>query len=253
MDFLRKNYVNIQVQEAQDVIREYDSNDDGCLSFDEFSQFVLPATDNYTRNVAANRRFDPHFRKASPLPYDVVNRLVRLFEKELALQRHREESKRHLALSPDFIKVRAFDAIAHGRQQIRVFDLSLFLERNGFFARHSDIEAILRRIDHDGDQAICYEDFCELTTILDPSTSGASPVKSSASPVKSASKAPEESKNDSFISPTKVTVSKDNGSKPVKSFEASPQRTSTVKKSASPTKQERASNEKAAANERQRV
>jgi hypothetical protein len=73
--------------------------------------------------------------------------------------------------------VRTFDDISHGRSQISVCDLTRFLERNAFYPRHTDIEAILRRIDHNADQAISYDEFCELTTIVDPKTSAASPIK----------------------------------------------------------------------------
>jgi len=80
-------------------------------------------------------------------------------------------------MSPDFVKVRSFDDIARGQTQIAVGDLNIFLERNGFFPRREDIEAILRRLDHNADQLLSYVEFCELTTISDPNTSSASPEK----------------------------------------------------------------------------
>lgn len=260
MDFLRRNYVSLDMGEAQDIIREYDSTHDLQLDFTEFSQLVLPASDNYTRNVAENRRFGPYFRASDPLPYDVVSRMVRLFEKELTLQRHRNESKRQLAASPDFIKVRAFDDIARGRQQITVHALTSFLERNAFFPRHTDIEAILRRIDHNADQALSYDEFCELTSITVPSTSPESPQKQTASsPLKQESNEKkvtvEETKVDSqsFQSPDRTSAANEPGSRPVKSFELSENKQTIKKNSASPTKQERQSAEKAAADERARV
>jgi hypothetical protein len=100
-----------------------------------------------------------------------VGLLVRLFEKEITLQRHRNESKHQLALSPDFIKVRVFDEISRGHSKILIGPLTDYLEKNGFYPRKSDIESILRRIDHDADQAISYAEFCELTTVLDPNIS----------------------------------------------------------------------------------
>jgi len=38
-------------------------------------------------------------------------------------------------------------------------DLLAYLESNGFYARREDIEAILRRCDHDGNQMISFEEF----------------------------------------------------------------------------------------------
>lgn len=81
----------------------------------------------------------------------MVGLVVRLFERELSLQRHRNNSKQQLSLSPDFIKSRAFDSISKGQNQISVHDLTHFLEKNGFYPRREDIEAILRRMDHNAD------------------------------------------------------------------------------------------------------
>ena len=40
-------------------------------------------------------------------------------------------------------------------------DLLYFLERNSFFARADDQEAILRRCDHDANRQISFGEFCE--------------------------------------------------------------------------------------------
>ena len=40
-------------------------------------------------------------------------------------------------------------------------DLLFFLERNSFFARADDQEAILRRCDHDANRGISFAEFCE--------------------------------------------------------------------------------------------
>ena len=37
------------------------------------------------------------------------------------------------------------------------------LESNGFFPRAEDLEAILRRCDHDADRALSFEEFSEVT------------------------------------------------------------------------------------------
>ena len=44
-------------------------------------------------------------------------------------------------------------------------DLIYYLERNGFYPRREDIEAILRRMDHDANRQISYDEFCELTVV----------------------------------------------------------------------------------------
>lgn len=206
VEFLVRHYVQVDLNDAAEIIREFDASMDGTLEFLEFCQFLLPATNNSLRHVAEHRHASPHFRAHDPLPYNVVSAIVHLFEKEVTLQRHRNQAKEQLALSPDFIKVRAFDTISRGMSQIAVGDLTYYLERNGFYPRREDIEAILRRLDHNADQALSYVDFCELTTITDPNATGSSPQKDS--PLKT-----------SFQSPAKTagkTVIAD--SKPVQQF-----------------------------------
>ena len=47
-------------------------------------------------------------------------------------------------------------------------DLISYLESNGFYPRREDIEAILRRMDHDANRQINYDEFCELTCAPEP-------------------------------------------------------------------------------------
>jgi Ca2+-binding EF-hand superfamily protein len=44
-------------------------------------------------------------------------------------------------------------------------DLIYFLENNGFYPRTEDLEAILRRCDHDADRAFNFEEFCEIVQL----------------------------------------------------------------------------------------
>lgn len=42
-------------------------------------------------------------------------------------------------------------------------DLIYFLEKNGFYPRREDIEAVLRRLDHDANKMLSFDEFKELT------------------------------------------------------------------------------------------
>ena len=50
-------------------------------------------------------------------------------------------------------------------------DLIFYLENNGFYPRTEDLEAILRRCDHDADRALSFEEFCEVTELPGQNTS----------------------------------------------------------------------------------
>ena len=90
----------------------------------------------------------------------------------MALQRARAETKRQLQACADFVKVSVFDSIAKGYNAITMPDLIAYLEKNTFFPRREDIEAILRRCDHDANRTISYAEFAELTQMQEPGDRG---------------------------------------------------------------------------------
>jgi len=59
----------------------------------------------------------------------------------------------------DFSTRKYFQKISNNYHSICMPDLLAYLESNGFYARREDIEAILRRCDHDGNQMISFEEF----------------------------------------------------------------------------------------------
>ena len=94
LQFLRDNFVVADLQDGMDIVREFDANNDGALCFSEFAQMCLPATNGSLRSAAESRRYGPYFSPSKPMARDCVQLLVRLIEKEMHLQRHRNESKR---------------------------------------------------------------------------------------------------------------------------------------------------------------
>lgn len=83
VDFMRKHYLKCDLQDANEIIKEY--SNDGALSYDEFCQLCLPATNNNLRKIAERRSESPYYRPNEPLTYAAESLLIRLLEKELAL------------------------------------------------------------------------------------------------------------------------------------------------------------------------
>lgn len=160
-DYMSKNYLSPRLTDAEDIVREYDGTQNRHLDFDEFCQLVLPSTNPPLRHTAQSRRYSPYYRVTEPIPYEVLGLFTRLLEREMQLQRARNETKRQLASCPEFVNIRAFDSIARGCQAISMPDLIYFLERNSFYPRADDQEAILRRCDHDANRQISFAEFCE--------------------------------------------------------------------------------------------
>ena len=61
--------------------------------------------------------------------------------------------------------MKTFHEIGRGDTVISMSSLIIYLEKNGFHPRTEDLEAILRRCDHDADRLLSYDEFCELTEL----------------------------------------------------------------------------------------
>jgi hypothetical protein len=124
---------------------------------------VLPAANSGLRELSLKRRDSPYFRPHAPLPYEVISLVTRLLDKEITFHRQRAEAIASIAKQEDFDRRKIFETIARGYHSICMADLIFFLEKNGFYPRREDVEAILRRLDHDADKSLSFDEFCEIT------------------------------------------------------------------------------------------
>lgn len=79
----------------------------------------------------------------------------------------RNELRRDVINHYDYLRSRYFNLLTRGKEVITVDDLISFLDLNGYRAYTVDLEAILRRFDHSGDQLLSYSEFCELVSLHD--------------------------------------------------------------------------------------
>jgi len=63
----------------------------------------------------------------------------------------------------DHAEQKTFDLVSKGYLVISLDDLVAFLEHNGYYPRSDELEAILRRCDHDGDSVFTFEEWLEIT------------------------------------------------------------------------------------------
>jgi len=162
---MKNKYIKINEADAEMIIREYDSDLDGNLNYDEFCQMALPATNPSLRQLALMRNHS-YYQYRRPQTYEIENMVCNLLDNELRLVKRREDVKRELLKRKDFIKVKAFDEISKGSPKgISLLNLVEFLEANGFYPRRDDLEAILRRCDHSGDHHLNYDEFSEVTSV----------------------------------------------------------------------------------------
>lgn len=161
----------------------YDSNDDGRLSFSDFKNAVLPATDSYLRELALNR---PTFRSDQPLSYAASWALARVFEKDMISSKNLEYKRKELAERYDWDLHTAFRTIDQERfGYIDPEAIMLFFDECGTLLTSKENDALFRRADKDGDGRISISEFKRLLEPLsgyDRQISTGSPIKKSRSP-----------------------------------------------------------------------
>lgn len=162
LKFMVDNLVaGINIDDCREIIAEFDSNQDGTLNYDEFLNIFLPAADYNLRNVQyhPDPRMSPF--NVGGMPTSVPSMAARILDRERTFMQRRREARMALSVvSPGDLN-RIFRDIAKGYTDIQMQDLIWFLDCNGFQPKTEDLEAILRRCDHDADRAISLEEFAE--------------------------------------------------------------------------------------------
>ena len=133
-----------------------------------FLQMLLPCTDNLLRNITLDR---PSFRvgRFDSLPYDIERALLDILEKEVDLMRRLDILKRELEIRYDFSSLAAYRSIdRYNDGRINTFNLGTFLRSVGHYASETELLAIVRRIDTDGDAMLSYSEFAEFIRSTHP-------------------------------------------------------------------------------------
>ena len=162
LNFLRDNRAyGITEEECHRLLKFFDSDEDGRLSFEDFKQMVLPCEDNYLRNVTLGR-YAPRIGRYESLPRDIESMLTGVLEKELAMQRRIEICKKDLEYRYDFSVYAAYRSIdRYNDGFINQYVLGSFLRNMGHYATERELVAIIRRIDTDGDARLSLAEFSD--------------------------------------------------------------------------------------------
>jgi Ca2+-binding EF-hand superfamily protein len=122
---------------------------------------LLPCEDNLLRNITIDRpacrvgRFDS-------LAGDIEHALLDVIEKEIDLQRRSETLKRELEVCYDYSSLAAYRSIdKYNDGRIDTHNLGSFLRSTGHYGSESELLAIIRRIDTDGDARLSYAEFSD--------------------------------------------------------------------------------------------
>ncbi|CAG9322701.1 unnamed protein product [Blepharisma stoltei] len=158
LEFLRRNNFRPTERESYLLIREWDSNSDGLLSYGDFQKWMLPSQ-NQNLAILASRRMGFH---PNELSYEIEYALMRVLEREISYLRRVENFRQDLERMPDFNLLQCFQLVDDAKlSYLTIGSLERFLERNGYKPSREIMESIMRRIDKNGDSRVSYSEFVD--------------------------------------------------------------------------------------------
>jgi len=142
----------------------------------------LPCEDNYLRDRTM-ARYAPTVLPHELLPRDIESAMCQVIEKEINLQRRLESLKSDLAACLDYSAFAAFNSVERFTRtgSLSTVNIGEFLRTQGHFASETELVAIVRRMDTNGD---CNISSGELAEFLRP-LGGVKAAYVSSSPVRS--------------------------------------------------------------------
>lgn len=168
--FCEDNGMNCSVHDAELLIAQYDENGNNKLCFSEFNQLLLPTTDETLRLMASTRTgFDNKARMTTLTP-KVEEILTKVILHELDFQRRTEAIKIDLNARYDFTRKAAFDLLntMEPKDRIDRCEIRQFVDNHLRWLSEAELDAIIRRCDTDGDEALTYVEFSEMIRGIKP-------------------------------------------------------------------------------------
>lgn len=155
-DFLFSRGIECTSTEVACIIKQYDSDNDGRLSLYEFQNLVLPASNPSRRDIVLTRP------RSEATTEEVLYAFTRLMEREVLYHRDINAYRLELTRQRDFNTMEAFKSIdCEGKSKVNAEMIRRFLVKCGWSPFEEDVDAIIRRIDADGDQELSYLELLE--------------------------------------------------------------------------------------------
>jgi Ca2+-binding EF-hand superfamily protein len=159
--YVQSNGSPSSIPECSKLVRYFDSDGDGILSYNDFIQMVLPCDNNEMRLMVQKR---PYTRvgRFDTLEYEIECGLSSIVKQELDLIFRIETLIRDLERCPDFSPHAAFRAVDRYEEGKITREILIdFFRQFGNYLSEEEIYAIIRRIDTDGDAKIGFGEWCD--------------------------------------------------------------------------------------------
>jgi hypothetical protein len=155
-----KGEIKYTLEDAVAALRDFDGSKNGRIEVEEFEQMVLPAANNHLRHLTQSRG-----EIEGELTEECCEDLAKLLACEFGYHHELNEMRAELEDVEGFNRGKEFENISGGSYYgMSLFCVRLFCESNGFYAMQTDLDAILRRFDHNANQRLDYGEYYELCT-----------------------------------------------------------------------------------------
>lgn len=157
--FMKENGIRFSDACLNEFIRQYDRDNDGVLSYEEFLKLVLTTTDGDLRSLVTQRA-NYQVRALDYLLPEIEESLARLLNMELILVDEmmiKSEGAKYLYGFSIRDMFREIDYFDYG--YIVEDELALFLKRRGCFVSNFDLKQLMNRIDRDNDGKVSLREF----------------------------------------------------------------------------------------------
>ena len=160
VSFLRDNGVTKATEaDCYYLVKFFDSDEDGRLSYPDFMQMILPCVNEELR-AKATQRPNMAIKKGDYLTLDVEREMTKLLQGEITLHRRTENLKQQLEAAADFNVEALYASIDDwGYGFVDAKNLKGFFRNNKVVVQDADCDAIIRRMDMDGDLKLTKEEF----------------------------------------------------------------------------------------------
>ena len=141
------------------IVHCYDKDGDFVLTYREFVELMVPRKNVQLKNELLQRTESKNCNDNNNI---IEKMFVNVVDKELQMVKVLTEIARDIKSSKDFTTYESFLAIAHDEKYVTVNNMELFLKEHGVNYGYGDINAVLFRLDGDGDGKVSYEEFLEI-------------------------------------------------------------------------------------------
>jgi len=168
--FLNDNSVySVSEPEAFNLVKYFDADNKGCLNFADFIQIFLTCEDQMSREVTLARKPLYRISKFQSLHPTIERNMADIIVKEVQYASRVESLKREVISCYYFSPTAAFRTIdLNNLGFITPMALDSFFMRNTYPATTQQVDAVIRRIDYQGDSRISYTELDEFLRPIYP-------------------------------------------------------------------------------------